>query len=82
MSVFGVFWSAFFRIWTEYGEIRVSLCIQSECGKISTGKTSNTDNFHAVKRIMEHLNLWSNRLVLRVLGTNVGDPDSKALGGS
>ena len=26
----------------------VSLCIQSECGKIQTGKTPNTDTFHAV----------------------------------
>ena len=27
----------------------VSLCIQSECGKIRTGKTPNTDTFHTVK---------------------------------
>ena len=26
----------------------VSLCIQSEFGKIRTGKTPNTDNFNAV----------------------------------
>ena len=31
----------------EYGEI-VSLHIQSECGKIRTRITPNTDNFHAV----------------------------------
>ena len=26
----------------------ISLCIQSECGKIRTGITPNTDTFHAV----------------------------------
>ena len=34
------FWSVFFRIWTEYGQI---LPIQSECGKIRTRKALNTD---------------------------------------
>ena len=29
----------------------VSLCIQSECGKMRTRITPNTDNFHAVKMI-------------------------------
>ena len=39
------FWSVFSRIWTEYGEIR---SIRSECGKIRTKKTPDTDNFYAV----------------------------------
>ena len=38
-SVF--FRSAFSRIRTEYGEIAVSFCIQSECGKIQTRETPN-----------------------------------------
>ena len=33
---------------TEYGEI-VSLRIQSECGKMRTRITPNTDTFHAMK---------------------------------
>ena len=37
------------RVRTEYGEIlRISLRIQSECGKIRTWKTPNTDTFYAV----------------------------------
>ena len=39
------FWSVFPCIWIEYS---VSLRIQSECGKIRTKKTLNTDTFHAV----------------------------------
>ena len=39
------FWSVFSRIQTEYGEIQI---IQSECGKIWTRKTPNTDTFHAI----------------------------------
>ena len=38
------FWSLFSRIWTEYGNISP----QCDCGKMRTGKTSNTDNFNAV----------------------------------
>ena len=34
-----------YSVWTEYGEI---LRIQSECGKILTRKSPNTDTFHAV----------------------------------
>ena len=40
-----LFWSAFSRIRTEHG---VSLRIQSECGKIRTRITPNTETFHAV----------------------------------
>ena len=40
-----LFWSAFSRIRTEYGEI---LRIQSECGKMWTRITPNTDTFYAV----------------------------------
>ena len=39
-----LFWSLFSSIRTEYGELR----IQSECGKIQTRITPNTDIFHAV----------------------------------
>ena len=42
------FWSVFSRIQTEYREMRVSLRIQSEYGKIRTRKTQNMDNFYAV----------------------------------
>ena len=42
------FWSVFCHIWTKYGEIRISLCIQSECWKICTRKTPHTDTFYAV----------------------------------
>ena len=38
------FWFVFSRIRTEYGEIRSI----SECGKIRTIKTQNTDSLHAV----------------------------------
>ena len=40
-----LFWSAFSRIWTEYGEIR---SIRSECRKMRTRITSNTNTFYAV----------------------------------
>ena len=39
------FWFVFSRIRSKYGEIQ---SIQSECGKIRTKKTPNTDNFYAV----------------------------------
>ena len=42
------FWSVFSRIRTEYGEMGVSLRIQSECRKIQTRKTRHMDTFHAV----------------------------------
>ena len=52
-SVFGVIlvsiFPAFSRIRTEYGEIIVSLRIQSECGKIVTRITPSMDYFYAVK---------------------------------
>ena len=52
LFLFGVFLVRilFSRIWTEYGELRrnrISLHIQSECGKARTTKTPNTDTFHA-----------------------------------
>ena len=37
-----------FGLNTERYSVRVSLCIQSECGKLQTRKTPNTDSFHAV----------------------------------
>ena len=42
-----LFWSVFSRIRTEYREIPVYLRIQSECGKIRTRITPNTDPFYA-----------------------------------
>ena len=44
-----LFWSAFSRIRTKYGEIQVSLGILSECGKIQTRVTPDTNTFHAVR---------------------------------
>ena len=41
-----LFWSAFSHIRNEYVEI--SLRIQSECGKMQTRITPNTDTFYAV----------------------------------
>ena len=49
------FWSVFSRIRTEYGEISVSHRIQSECGKIRTRKTLNTDTFHEVPGFIQNL---------------------------
>ena len=43
-----LFWSLFSRIRTEYGRYGVTLRIQSECRKMRTGITPNTDTFHAV----------------------------------
>ena len=40
-----LFWSEFYRIWTENGEI---LRIQSNCEKMRTRITPNTDTFHTV----------------------------------
>ena len=39
VQIRSIFWSVFFHIRTEYGEIR-SLRVQSECGKIRTKKYS------------------------------------------
>ena len=46
--------SACTRIRTEYGGYEVSFRIQSECAKIRTRKTLNTDTFHAVQVFIEH----------------------------
>ena len=46
VSKYGVFvWSVFSCIRTEYGETRVSLYIQSKCGKIQTRKISIFGHF-------------------------------------
>ena len=50
VSAFGIF---IVRIFPHLDQIRkdtkyLSLCIQSECGKIRTRKTPNTDTFYAV----------------------------------
>ena len=52
--------SVFSQICTEYKQIRRSLRIQSECGKIRTRTTPNTDTFNAVLLLMlfiEFINL-------------------------
>ena len=43
-----LFWSVFSRIWTDTERYSVSLHIQSECEKIRTRTTPNTDIFHTV----------------------------------
>ena len=43
------FWSVFPHIRTEYGKIRR---IQSECGKIRSRKTPNTDTFHTIQALL------------------------------
>ena len=49
-----LFWSVFSRIPTEHRErYVVSLCIQSEYGKVRIRKTSNRDTFQAVWLISE-----------------------------
>ena len=50
------FWSVISRIWTRYGEIRVSPRIQYECGKIRTIKTPNTDTFYSVRATIPEKN--------------------------
>ena len=50
MSVFGVFSGLYFPACGMNKEIyKVNLRIQSECGKMHTRKTPNTDTFHAVQ---------------------------------
>ena len=48
-----LFWSAFSRIRTEYGEI--SLRIQSECRKIRTRTTPNLDTLYALYQSNKYL---------------------------
>ena len=55
MSVFGIFSGLYFPAFGMNKEIyKVNLRIQSECGKMHTRKTPNTDNFHAVQRWTKH----------------------------
>ena len=49
MSIFGVFWSVFSRIRTEYGEIRSISPVRIR--ENTDLKNSNTDTFHAVSVI-------------------------------
>ena len=49
--------SVFSRIQAEYG---ASLYIQSECGKIRTKKTPNTDTSHTVIYQALEINIWLN----------------------
>ena len=48
VSIFGVFLVLIFPHSDWILKIGISLCTQSECGKIRTRKTLNTDVFHAV----------------------------------
>ena len=48
-----LFWRAFSRIRTEYGQILRISHIQSECGKLRIRITPNTDTFHVVHCICE-----------------------------
>ena len=48
VSVFGVFWSVFSSIWTEYGEIRSISPYSVRMRNNTDQKTPNTDTFHAV----------------------------------
>ena len=50
-SFSGLYFPAFGLITERYG---VSLRIQSECGKIRTRKTPNTDIFHAVLTLVTY----------------------------
>ena len=43
-----LFWSVFSALGLNMENYRINLHIQSECGKVWTRKTSNTDTFHAV----------------------------------
>ena len=51
----GLFWSAFSRTRTEYGEILRTLRIYSECGKMRTRTTPNTDTFYVVTVVYSKL---------------------------
>ena len=48
VSVFGVFWSVFSSIWTEYGEIRSISPYSVRMRDNTDQKTPNMDTFHAV----------------------------------
>ena len=58
-----LFWSAFSRNKTEYGQIR---SIQSKCGKMGTRITPNTDIFYAVYGIWSEIQK-SAKLTSRIL---------------
>ena len=46
-----LFWSAFFRIGTEYGETPYSVPMRENAGKMRTRITPNTDTFYALNLI-------------------------------
>ena len=48
-----LFWFAFSRIWTEFGEI-LSLRIQSKCGKMRNRITVRTNNFYFVNVLQQN----------------------------
>ena len=50
VSVIEVFWSVFSCIGIEYGGIYISFRTKSECGKMRTRKTPNTNNYQAMKK--------------------------------
>ena len=49
-SYLELFWSVFFRIRSEYGETH----IQSECGKMRTRITPNTDTYAVLVSVGEY----------------------------
>ena len=49
-------WSTSSWIWTEYGEISIICPIQSECDKMPTRITLNTDTFYVVNAIIIKVN--------------------------
>ena len=57
-----LFWSVFSRIRIEYGEIQISLRIQSECGKIRTRISPNTDALRKDKIAKRLIKLASDAL--------------------
>ena len=56
-SFSGPYFPAFGLNTERYG---VSLCIESECGKIRTMKTQNMDTFHVVIKAQERLKHMNN----------------------
>ena len=65
-----LFWSVYFRIWTEYGQIRSISAGKYECGKIRTRITPNMDTFHAVQDKLVAIESQHNKLTHKKLIAN------------
>ena len=48
-----LFLTVFSHVWTAYGEILSLLNIQSQCSKMRTRITPNTDTFYAVVEVLK-----------------------------